>query len=124
MDGRGIRMMDDDGNLREQIARLEAQAESLAEVVERCTKIMAFSRIVIAIGLAALLALLFRLIRSDPLAVIAALTATLGGIVAYGSNASTARQARAGIAAAEEMRRQLIGRINLRVVTDNPRILH
>lgn len=112
-----IRMTDDEG-LSGQIARLEERTEALAAIAERCDKIMLLARIVAALGIAALLALLFGFLRGDPLVLIAALTAAIGGTVTYGTNASTARQARAGIEAAETLRRDLIGRIGLRLVSD------
>jgi len=44
----------------------------------------------------------------------------LGGIVSFGSNVSTLRQTAEAIGAAERLRLELIGRIDLRVVRDAP----
>ena len=52
----------------------------------------------------------------DPLAMSAAIVALLGGVVVLGSNSSTAREAKAQIAAAEAERAELIGAIELQVV--------
>jgi hypothetical protein len=55
-------------------------------------------------------------IRFDPMMMIAAIAAVLGGIVALGSNRSTSDQATAGLQAAELRRIELIGTIDLRLV--------
>jgi hypothetical protein len=49
-----------------------------------------------------------------------AFAALLGGIVVWGSNGSTAKEAAAELAKAETNRRALIGLINLRVVAEQP----
>jgi hypothetical protein len=54
--------------------------------------------------------------RFDPMAMIAAMIAVIGGIVSYGSNRSTSEQTAAGMRAAEVLRAELIGRLELRVV--------
>jgi hypothetical protein len=47
-----------------------------------------------------------------------AVAAVLGGIVAAGSNRSTAKEATHELAAAEAQRATLIGQMNLRLVSD------
>jgi hypothetical protein len=109
-------MADDD--IAHEIARLEAEIERLASVAEGCRKIMLASRVAIAIGAVLLVTSFAGLIRFDQLIVIASIVAVLGGIVGLGSNNTTLRQVTADLAQAEALRSQLIGRIELTVVTD------
>jgi|SRR5882724_2613931 len=111
----------DDGNLREQISRLEERIEELADAVERCRKLMLFSKAVIAVGGLLIVAIMFGAIRFDPAAMIGALTAVIGGTVLLGSNSSTSHETMAALKAAEEQRAELIGRIDLRVVGEEDR---
>ncbi len=55
-------------------------------------------------------------IRFDPAAMAAAVAALLGGIVVWGSNGSTAREAAKELAAAEADRAALIEMIDLHVI--------
>lgn len=110
--------MDEDDPV-EEISLLEARIEQLAEVSGRCRKAILVSRIAIAGGAALLLATIFGLFGSSPVAAIGSIAAVLGGIVSLGSNVSTLRQTMAAIGAAETLRSDLIGRIDLRVVGDN-----
>jgi hypothetical protein len=109
-----IRMAD--GDLRDEILRLEAEIEDLAEVIEKCRKVILVSKIAIAAGGLWLLAFTFGAIRFDPMAMIGAISAAIGGTVVFGSNTSTSKQAAVAIQAAEALRAKLIGKINLRVV--------
>ena len=110
-----------DGNLREQISRLEERIEELADVIERCRKLMLFSKAAISAGGVLIVAMMFGAIRFDPAAMIGALTAVIGGTVLLGSNSSTSQQTMAAMQAAEEQRAELIGRIDLRVVGEADR---
>ena len=105
-----------DGDPRTQIASLEARIDGLAEILERCRKIALVSKVAIAAGAIAMAAMTVGPIRFDPMVMIAAITAVIGGIVAYGSNRSTSEQTAAGLRAAEALRAELIGRLELRVV--------
>ncbi len=100
----------------EQISRIEARIEELAEMAERCRKIILASKIVIAGGAALLLGAVLGLLGSNALALLGAIAAVLGGIVSLGSNVSTLRQTMAAISAAEKLRSDLIGSIDLRLV--------
>jgi hypothetical protein len=111
----------DDGNLREQISRLEDRIEQLADIIERCRKLMLFSKAAIAIGGLLIVAMMFGGIRFDPAAMIGALTAVIGGAVLLGSNSSTSQQTMAAMKAAEEERAELIDRIDLQVVGEGDR---
>ncbi|MFL4970455.1 MAG: hypothetical protein ACJ8FU_06195 [Xanthobacteraceae bacterium] len=104
------------GELHEDISRLELRIEQLANTIERCRKIILVAKIAIAVGGVLMLALLLGAIRFNPVALIAATTLAIGGIVVFGSNTSTSKQAAADLSAAETLRAELIGRIDLRVV--------
>ena len=108
----------DQDNPIDEISRIEARLEELAEVSERCRKIMLVSRTAIAGGAALLLVMMLGLFGSNQVAAIGSIAAVLGGIVSLGSNASTLRQTMDAISAAEVLRSDLISRIDLRVVGD------
>jgi predicted NBD/HSP70 family sugar kinase len=61
--------------------------------------------------------MLFGAIRSDLGLMAAAVSLLLGGIVAWGSNASTAKEATKELAAAESKRAALIEQLNPRVIS-------
>ena len=105
----------------EQISKLEAHIDRLAEVLERCRKLVLISKLVMAAGGALLLAILLGAIRFDPTAMIAAIAAVTGGVVLFGSNNSTSEQTTAALRAAEAERAELIGQMDLRVVSDSGR---
>jgi hypothetical protein len=104
----------------DEIALIEERLEVLAEVAERCRKIILVSRAAIAGGFALLLVTLLGLFGSSQVAALGSIAAMLGGIVSLGSNVSTLRQTQDAINAAEALRSDLIGRIDLRVVGDAP----
>jgi len=110
-----------DGNLREQISRLEERIEELAEIIERCRKLMLFSKAAISVGGVLIVVMMFGGIRFDPAAMIGALTAVIGGTVLLGSNSSTSQQTMAAMKTAEEQRAELIDRIDLQVVGEGDR---
>jgi hypothetical protein len=107
-----------DGDPRTQILRLEDEIEELTEVLERCRKIILISKIAVAAGGIWLLTLSSGIIRFDPVAMIGAIAVVIGGTVVFGSNASTSKQTAVAIKTAEALRAELIGKINLRVVTE------
>ena len=102
------------------ISQLEARIEALAEIAERCRKIILVSKAAIAGGFALLLVLMLGLLGSSQVTALGSIALVLGGIVSLGSNVSTLRQTEAAISAAEALRTDLIGRIDLRVVDDAP----
>jgi hypothetical protein len=102
----------------DEISRIEARLEELAEVSERCRKIILVSKAAIAGGVALLLVMMLGLFGSNQVAAIGSIALVLGGIVSFGSNISTLRQTLAAMSAAEVLRSDLISRIDLRVVGD------
>jgi len=108
-----LNLTDEDDPIDE-ISRIEAQLEELAEVSERCRKIIVVSKAAIAGGVA----LLLYDARLIQVAAIGSIAVVLGGIVSLGSNASTLQQTMAAMSDAEALRSDLISRIDLRVVGD------
>ena len=108
-----MNLTDEDDPIDE-ISRIEAQLEELAEVSERCRKIIVVSKAAIAGGVA----LLLYDARLIQVAAIGSIAVVLGGIVSLGSNASTLQQTMAAMSDAEALRSDLISRIDLRVVGD------
>jgi len=104
----------------DEISLIEERLEELAEVSERCRKIILVSKAAIAGGVALLLVTMLGLFGSSQVAALGSIAAVLGGIVSLGSNVSTLRQTTDAISAAEALRSDLIGRIDLRVVGDTP----
>jgi hypothetical protein len=107
-----------DSDHRDEIVRLEAQIEGLTARVESCRKFILAGRITVAGGGLVLIAMLVGAIQFDPSVMAVAVTAVLGGIVAAGSNRSTAKEATHELAAAEAQRATLIGQMNLRLVPE------
>jgi hypothetical protein len=110
----------DDDDSSDDISAIEARIERLAETAERCRKFILASRIAIAGGVALLLAMVFGLLWGSAVTMLGSIALVLGGIVSLGSNISTLRQTTAAISAAEALRSELIGAIDLRVVHDAP----
>jgi hypothetical protein len=102
------------------ISLIEERLEELAEVSERCRKIILASKAAIAGGFAVLVVTVLGLFGPSQVAALGSIAAVLGGIVSLGSNVSTLRQTTDAISAAEALRSDLIGRIDLRVVGDSP----
>jgi hypothetical protein len=106
----------DEDDPGDEISQVEARIEQLAEIAERCRKIILVSRAAIAGGAALLLVMMLGLFGSSAVAALGSIAVVLGGIVSLGSNVSTLRQTTDAITAAEALRSEMIGRIDLRVV--------
>jgi histidine ammonia-lyase len=102
-----------------EISLIEERLEELAEVSERCRKIILASKAAIAGGAVLLLVMVLGLFGASQVAALGSIAAVLGGIVSLGSNVSTLRQTTDAISAAEALRSDLIGRIDLRVVGES-----
>ena len=111
-------MSPDEDDPTDEIARIEARLEQLAEVAERCRKFILASKAAIAAGGALLLVVVLGLFGADQTVAIGSIAAVLGGIVSLGSNVSTLRQTMAAISEAEAHRSDLIGMIDLQMVGD------
>ena len=104
----------DQMQMRNQIARLEQRLEDLAAALEKSRKAILASKVSIAGGGLLMLALVLGIIGAQPLAIVLAIAAVLGGIVGFGANVSTARQDRAAMEAAAAARTELISRLEMR----------
>jgi hypothetical protein len=107
---------DDDGDLHEQILRIEAYIEELADVEESCRKIILISKFAAGAGGILILAILIGAIGFSATVMIGAIAAVVGGTVVFGSNTSTLNQTTIDMKAAEARRAELISRMDLRVV--------
>jgi hypothetical protein len=107
----------DNDDPHEEIVRIEEHIEELAAKIESCRKFILAARIAVAGGVVVLAAMLAGAIRSDLEMMAAAVSLLLGGIVVWGSNSSTAKEASREIAAADSKRAALIEHINPRVIS-------
>jgi hypothetical protein len=107
---------DEDSDLHEQILRIEAYIEELADVVESCRKIILVSKFATVAGGILILAIIIGAIGFNATVMIGAIAAVVGGTVVFGSNTSTLKQTMTAMKAAEAHRAELISRLDLRVV--------
>jgi hypothetical protein len=105
------------GDPRDEIVRLEAHIDELAAKIENCRKFILAARVATWGGGIVLAAMLVGAIRLDPATMAGASAALLGGIVVWGSNNSTAKEARKELTMAEAHRAALIETIDLRAIS-------
>jgi hypothetical protein len=105
-------------NYRDEIVRLEEEIDELAATIESCRKFILAGRILVIGGGAVLAAILIGALQFNPSVMAVAVAAVLGGIVAAGSNRSTAKEAAHELTAAEAKRAALIGQIDLQLVSN------
>ena len=86
-----------DADLRDQIARLEADIEQLSQTLEGCRKAMVLSKVAIATGGIWILVYVLGAIGFDPTLMVGAIAAIIGGIVFLGSNSTTWKETRAAM---------------------------
>jgi hypothetical protein len=108
-----------DNDHRDEIVRLEAQIDDLVARIESCRKFILAGRIAVMSGGVVVVAMLVGAIRFSPSLMAAAVAAMLGGIVAAGSNRSTAKEAAHELTATEAKRTALIEQSDLRLVSDS-----
>jgi hypothetical protein len=113
-----------DPDLRDEILRLEDRIDDLAEAMARSRRISQISRIAMVGGLIWTLATFLGAIPFVPAAVIGAMAAMIGGVVLFGSTATTSKETLAAMRATEAHRAALIGRMQLRVVGEDPAEQH
>jgi hypoxanthine-guanine phosphoribosyltransferase len=106
------------GDLRDEIVRLEAQIDELTDRIESCRKFILAGWIAVAAGAVVFIAILVGAIHFDLSVMAIAIAAVLVGIVVAGSNRSTAQEATGELTAAEARRTALIDQIDLRLVPD------
>ena len=106
------------GDLRDEIVRLEAQIDELAARIETCRKFIRAGWIVVAGAGVILIGMLVGAIHFDLSVMAVAMAAVLGGTVVAGSNRSTAQEATHELTAVEAKRTALIGQLDLRLVPD------
>ena len=73
-------------NLIDEISRIEDQIEELAEISERCRKIILVSKAAIGCGVALPVFMMLCLFVSNQVVAIGSIGAVLGGLVSLGSN--------------------------------------
>jgi hypothetical protein len=103
-----------------EIARLEARIEALTASIERCRKISFAAKVAIGLGALWFALAILRILPFDPTPFVAALAATLGGVVLLGSNKTTWEETEAALRQTEATRATLIGQMQLRLVGDIP----
>jgi len=116
----------------EEIERLEARIEELADHLERCGKLAMFAKALLAGGALWLALGILGIVGLAAPSAMGSITAILAGFILGGSNRSTMQQYQALLDAAEARRSALIGAIDLRTVSmqatapgDGPvRLLH
>ena len=108
-----------DPSYRDEIVRLEEEIDELAARIESCRKFILAGRILVIGGGAVLVGILIGALQFNPSVMAVAVAAVLGGIVAAGSNHSTAKEATRELTAAEAKRTALIGQIDLRLVSEH-----
>jgi len=111
-------LVDEDDDPRAQIAHLEARIEKLSQSLERCGKIRLVSQVAIEGGAIWLAAATLGFLGFDPVAMVAAISAVIGGIVGFGSNATTTKEFATAKKHAEAHRAELIASLDLRIVGD------
>jgi hypothetical protein len=109
---------------RDDIARIEARIEELAEAIERCRKFSLAAKLLIAAGVLWIAVSMLALVSYTPETTLTALAAVILGTVLLGSNRTTWNQTENALRASEAMRADLIGQLELRVVDDGVKRVH
>jgi hypothetical protein len=108
-----------DGDLHNEILRLEDRIDDLTEAMARSRRISQISKIAIVGGSMWILGTMLGAVSFIPAAVITAMAAIIGGVVLVGSTTTTSKEILAEMQATEAQRAELIGRMQLRVVGED-----
>jgi hypothetical protein len=100
----------------EPIDRVEAEIEAAARTIEWCRKLITVSKLMMTVGGLWLAAIIVGIEPFSPLAMIAAITIAIAGIVGFGTNRSTAERAAERLEDAERLRLELIDHLGLQHV--------
>lgn len=106
-------------DLHQQIADLESKIDDLSEAAERCRKSMIVARVAIIAGVLLVGASLSGVVRTDPLALVIGIAATLAGIGLLGSSRGSLEQITGKIRASEARRDGIIDEMSLQTVQDS-----
>jgi hypothetical protein len=112
-----LNLMDEDNPIDE-IVRIEAELEELAEVSEQCRKIIMVSKAAIRRRRALLLFMMLGLFGSNQVTAPGSIAVALAAIASLGSNVGTLQQTMAAMTDAEALRSDLLGRVDYRGVGD------
>jgi hypothetical protein len=112
-----LNLMDEDNPIDE-IVRIEAELDELAEVSEQCRKIIMVSKAAIRRRRALLLFMMLGLFGSNQVTALGSIAVALAAIASLGSNVGTLQQTMAAMTDAEALRSDLLGRVDSRVVGD------
>ena len=116
IDDQDENILGEDDDPHAEIARLETRIEELAEALERCRKIRLFSLAAMIGGAIWMAGATVGLFGFEPVGMIAAISAVIGGIVGFGSNTTTTKEVVGKLRKAEARRAELISMLTLRVV--------
>ena len=97
-----------------EIADLEAEIDALARAAQSCRKVAVLSKAAIGAGGVLLTLFVIGVTRVDPVALVLAIAAVLGGIALFGSNQSTSDEIAARIKAQEARRASIIDALAFR----------
>jgi hypothetical protein len=100
----------------DQIEELEAEIADLAASAEQCRKTMIIAKLGIAAGGMLVPLILIGVLRFGPVALLASVTAMIGGTVVYGSTKSTRDGLLTRAKSLEVRRAQMIDSLGLRLV--------
>ncbi|MFD2224913.1 hypothetical protein ACFSM9_14330 [Microvirga arabica] len=106
-------------DLHQQIADLESEIDVLSEAAERCRKSMVVARVAILAGVLLVGASLAGLVRTDALALVIGIAATLAGIGFLGSSRGSLEQITGKIRASEARRDRIIDGMSLQSVQNS-----
>ncbi len=106
-------------DFHQQIADLETEIDVLSEAAERCRKSIIVARVAILAGVLLVGASLAGLVRTDALALVIGIAATLAGIGFLGSSRGSLEQITGKIRAFEARRDGMIDGMNLQTVQDS-----